>query len=156
MPSSISPSMPERGSTRKRYTGDAVDVSFDPLRCRHAAECLRGLPAVFDRDRRPWILPDGGDPEDVVRVVARCPTGALRTHPIEPTASEPRVTPTEVTVLPGGPVLLRGDLHVTGLGGLDEQETRATLCSCGSTANTPYCDGSGTCVVWPQSRRGEP
>jgi uncharacterized Fe-S cluster protein YjdI/CDGSH-type Zn-finger protein len=142
--------MPERGSTRKRYTGEAVDVSFDPLRCRHAAECLRGLPAVFDRDRRPWILPDGGDSEDVVRVVARCPTGALRTHPIEPAATEPRVTPTEVTVLPGGPVLLRGDLHVTGLGGLDEQETRAALCSCGSTANAPYCDGSGTCAAWPQ------
>jgi len=68
--------MPERGSTRKRYTGEAVDVSFDPLRCRHAAECLRGLPAVFDLGRRPWILPDGGEPADVVRVVARCPTGA--------------------------------------------------------------------------------
>jgi uncharacterized Fe-S cluster protein YjdI len=148
--------MPEPASTRKRYRGEAVDVSFDPVRCRHAAECLRGLPAVFDRDRRPWILPDGGDPEDVVRVVARCPTGALRTHPIEPTASEQPVTPTEVTVLPGGPVLLRGDLHVTGPSGLDEQETRAALCSCGSTGTAPYCDGSGTCLDWPHPRRSEP
>ena len=68
--------MPENESTRKRYRGDAVNVTFDPLRCRHAAECIRGLPAVFDTHRRPWILPDGADPEDVVRVVARCPTGA--------------------------------------------------------------------------------
>ncbi len=45
-------------TTRKRYRGEAVDVSFDGARCRHAAECLRGLPAVFDVSRRPWIDPD--------------------------------------------------------------------------------------------------
>jgi len=71
--------MADTTSTRKRYRGEAVDVSFDPMRCQHAAECLRGLGSVFDTDRRPWILPDGADPEDVVTVVARCPTGALRT-----------------------------------------------------------------------------
>jgi uncharacterized Fe-S cluster protein YjdI len=148
--------MPDTTATRKRYRGTAVDVSFDPVRCRHAAECLRGLPGVFDTGRRPWILPDGADPEDVVRVVARCPTGALRTHPVAPTAGEQPVTPTEVTARPGGPVLLRGDLHVTGPGGVDEHEIRAALCSCGRTANAPYCDGGGTCADWPHPRRGEP
>ena len=59
------------------------------------------------------------------------------------------VTPTEVIALPGGPVLLRGDLHLTAPSGLDEHETRAALCSCGATANAPYCDGSGTCGEWP-------
>ena len=134
--------------TRKRYTGRAVDVSFDPARCRHAAECVRGLRAVFDTSRRPWILPDGAEPDDVVRVVARCPTGALRTHPVGTTAAEQPVAPTEVTALPGGPLLLRGDLQVSG-----EHETRAALCSCGSTANAPYCDGSGTCADWPHPSR---
>jgi uncharacterized Fe-S cluster protein YjdI len=138
---------------RKRYTGQAVDVTFDPVRCRHAAECLRGLPGVFDTGRRPWILPDGADPADVVRVVARCPTGALRAHPAAPGSSEQPVTPTEVAARPGGPVLVRGALHVTGPDGLDERETRAALCSCGSTANAPYCDGSGTCADWPRARR---
>ena len=144
--------MPERESTRKRYTGVAVDVSFDPVRCRHAAECVRGLPAVFDVGRRPWILPDGGDADAVVRVVARCPTGALRTHPQPKTAAaEEPATPTEVTALPGGPVLLRGDLHLTAPGGRDEHEVRAALCSCGATANPPYCDGRGTCAAWPHA-----
>ena len=138
--------------TRKRYSGDAVDVSFDPRRCRHAAECIRGLGAVFDTKRRPWILPDGAGPDEVVRVVARCPTGALRTHPADPQASEQPVTPTEVSAVPGGPLLLRGDLHVTAADGVDERETRAALCSCGTTANAPYCDGSGTCADWPHAR----
>jgi uncharacterized Fe-S cluster protein YjdI len=145
---------PESGSTRKRYHGSAVEVSFDGARCRHAAECLRGLPAVFDLSRRPWILPDAADPDDVVGVVARCPTGALRTHPITSTSETP-ARPTEVTALAGGPVLMRGELHVTGPG-VDERETRAALCSCGSTANVPYCDGSGTCADWPHPRRKDP
>jgi uncharacterized Fe-S cluster protein YjdI len=140
-------------STRKLYRGTAVDVSFDGARCRHAAECLRGLPAVFDVGRRPWILPDDADPDHVVDVVARCPTGALRTHPKSSKAEQP-VTPTEVDALPAGPVLLRGDLHVTGPD-VDEHETRAALCSCGSTGNVPYCDGSGTCADWPHPGRRE-
>ena len=144
-------SRPENSATRKRYHGKAVEVSFDGARCRHAAECLRGLPAVFDLSHRPWILPDAAEPDEVVRVVARCPTGALRTHPITSTGERP-VRPTEVTALAGGPVLLRGELHVTGPG-VDERETRAALCSCGNTGNAPYCDGNWTCADWPHPRR---
>jgi uncharacterized Fe-S cluster protein YjdI len=76
-------STPGGSRTHKPYRGSAVEVSFDGARCRHAAECLRGLPAVFDLSRRPWILPDAADPDDVVRVVARCPTGALRTDHLD-------------------------------------------------------------------------
>ena len=148
--------MTDNASTRKPYTGEAVDVSYDPVRCRHAAECVRGLPAVFDTHRRPWILPDGADPADVVRVVARCSTGALRTHLAVAVVAEQPITPTEVTAVPGGPLLLRGDLHVTGPGGVDERETRAALCSCGGTAHAPYCDGGGTCTDWPRPQRSEP
>jgi uncharacterized Fe-S cluster protein YjdI len=144
--------MSEQAPTRRRYAGEAVDVSFDPLRWRHAEECVRGLPAVFDADRRSWILPDGAESAQVVRVVARCPTGALRTHPRPSVASEQAAMPTEVTALPGGPILVRGDLHVTAPSGLDERETRAALCSCGGTANAPYCDGRGTCTDWPHPR----
>ena len=141
----------DTATTRKRYRGEAVDVSFDGTRCRHAAECLRGLPAVFDVGRRPWIDPDRAGPDELMRVVARCPTGALRTHPKSGPEEEPAV-PTEATAIPGGPLLLRGDLHVQA-DGIDEHETRAALCSCGSTRNAPYCDGSGTCADWPHPRR---
>ena len=33
---------------KKRYTGQAIDVTFEPRRCVHAGACVRGLPAVFD------------------------------------------------------------------------------------------------------------
>jgi uncharacterized Fe-S cluster protein YjdI len=129
--------------TRRTYTGEHVDVSYDIKRCRHAAECLRGLPTVFDTKRKPWILPDGDEATRVVEVVARCPTGALRTHPHD-VAGEPVPADTTVEAIPGGPLLLRGNLEVAG-----EHETRAALCSCGASQNAPYCDGSGTCAEWP-------
>jgi uncharacterized Fe-S cluster protein YjdI len=103
-------STPGGSRTRKPYRGSAVEVSFDGARCRHAAECLRGLPAVFDLSRRPWILPDAADPDDVVRVAARCPTGALRTRPITSTSETP-VTPTEVNAGRAGAPARRPSRH---------------------------------------------
>lgn len=63
---------------RKTYEGADVAVSFDPEVCEHAAECVNGLPAVFDTKQRPWIQPDNASAEAVVDVVGRCPSGALR------------------------------------------------------------------------------
>jgi hypothetical protein len=77
----------------------------------------------------------------------------LRTHPHADAPHERPVSPTQVIALAGGPVLLRGDLHVTVPGARDEHETRAALRSCGVTANAPYCDGGGTCGEWPHPRR---
>lgn len=67
--------------TRKTYTGPLVDVSFDGDVCRHAAECVRGMPGVFDTSARPWINPEHASTPDLAAelrsVVARCPSGAL-------------------------------------------------------------------------------
>jgi uncharacterized Fe-S cluster protein YjdI len=64
--------------SRRTYEGTDVDVSFDSALCEHAAECVRGLPAVFEVGRRPWIIPDNASVDEVAEVVARCPSGALR------------------------------------------------------------------------------
>ena len=59
------------------YPGTEVDVLYDRKRCIHAAECGRGLKAVFDGQKTPWIDPDQASAEEVIKVVNRCPTGAL-------------------------------------------------------------------------------
>lgn len=71
----------DRVDTRKDYIGTLVTVSYDRALCTHAAECVRGLPQVFDTAARPWIQPDGAAVEQVIEVVARCPSGALRIEP---------------------------------------------------------------------------
>ncbi|MFD1048623.1 (4Fe-4S)-binding protein [Kibdelosporangium lantanae] len=53
----------------KSYTGSDITVAFDGNRCLHFAECLRGLPAVFDVRTRPWITPDNADADAVAEVV---------------------------------------------------------------------------------------
>ena len=66
----------------RTYTGSLLDVSFDKEVCQHAAECVRGMPAVFDPAARPWIdadrAEDPGAAEMLREVIGRCPSGALR------------------------------------------------------------------------------
>ncbi len=67
---------------RKQYTGPLVDVTDDRELCTHSAECVRGMPSVFDTSHRPWVNPTVADTPDLAdqlrAVVARCPSGALR------------------------------------------------------------------------------
>jgi uncharacterized Fe-S cluster protein YjdI len=63
---------------RKTYAGTEVDVSFDPEVCIHSGNCVRGLAAVFDTKRKPWIVPDAAAADDVIAQVGRCPSGALQ------------------------------------------------------------------------------
>jgi uncharacterized Fe-S cluster protein YjdI len=70
--------MSDAGSSGVRlYPLQGGAVAWEAARCRHAAECVRGLPEVFDTSKRPWIQPEHAAPEDVEHVVARCPTRAL-------------------------------------------------------------------------------
>ncbi len=66
---------------RKLYRGSIIDVTFDGAVRQHAAECVRGMPTVFDTTRRPWIDPMQADTAEgaaqLREVVGRCPSGAL-------------------------------------------------------------------------------
>ena len=67
------------------YETPAITVTFDPTRCIHSGNCVRGLPAVFDIRRKRWIRPDAASADDVAAQVARCPSGALQSYrPGEP------------------------------------------------------------------------
>lgn len=127
----------------KAYTGDQITVTFDSERCLHAAECVHGLPGVFDTSRRPWIRPDAAAPEDVATVVRRCPSGALQ-YRLDAERDERPSHPTEISHAPDGRITVRGDLLLHTEAGL-RQETRAVLCGCGASAHQPYCDHAGAC-----------
>src|SRR5829696_4662875 len=64
-------------SHARSYTAQGVTVFYDRGRCLHFAECVRGLPQVFDARKRPWIQPENAPAEQVAEVVRRCPSGAL-------------------------------------------------------------------------------
>ncbi len=60
------------------YEAPGITVTFDPNICRHTAICLRGLPAVFDVQRKRWIRPELASADEVAAQVERCPSGALQ------------------------------------------------------------------------------
>lgn len=123
----------------KNYTSDAIDVSYDPQKCIHAAECVRGLPAVFNTRLRPWVQPWQADADVVAEIVERCPTGALHYRRKDGGADEAVEPANTVVVTPNGPYYLRGDLR---LAEGQAPETRLALCRCGASANKPFCDNS--------------
>jgi uncharacterized Fe-S cluster protein YjdI len=61
----------------KRYTNGEVTVIWQPSLCVHSAICFRGLPAVFDPRRRPWVMLDGHSTDVIITQVEDCPSGAL-------------------------------------------------------------------------------
>ncbi|QLY27558.1 (4Fe-4S)-binding protein [Nocardia huaxiensis] len=131
----------------RAYTAPDVTVYYEAARCVHFAECVRGLPQVFDTAARPWIQPGRATAEEVAEVIRRCPSGAL--HYLLPDGPAETAEPiTSVVPLPGGPLLLRGPLSITVPrpgetdGPAVVAETRMAACRCGRTANVPFCDGS--------------
>ena len=139
----------------RHYRGNGASVTFDVPRCIHAEVCVRGLPQVFDASRRPWILPDEGDPKRLERVVLGCPTGALRMAPpteekIEKGAAaaatilpeEPRKK-NSASITPDGPYYVRGNLEIEETPGAEiVKDTRVAFCRCGDSENKPLCDQS--------------
>ena len=66
------------GPKIREYEAEGIVIEFDPVRCIHAAECIHGLPAVFDVEARPWVQAGNASPGAIAEVVRRCPSGAWR------------------------------------------------------------------------------
>jgi uncharacterized Fe-S cluster protein YjdI len=131
------------------YHAAGITVTYDPSLCIHAAECVRGLPAVFDPNEKRWIRPERATPDEVERVVARCPTGALgavRPDGVPALHSEvclPPVKQVVVRVVEHGPLLVSGPIRIeTEAGEVVLEAEKTALCRCGGTGNPPFCDGS--------------
>ncbi len=125
------------------FENEAIKVTWSKARCIHVAECVRGLPQVFQPGRRPWVMPDRAAADRVAEVVRRCPTGALHYERRDGGAAEAVPESNSVVPTPYGPLYLRGDIQVRGADGATlMRDTRVALCRCGASKNRPFCDGS--------------
>ena len=130
------------------YTGEAVTVTFDSVRCIHAQECIKGLPGVFNLDARPWIQPDAAEANELIEVVERCPSGALTYRRADGGPEETPPPEASITQVPDGPLYVRGDFEFTKAGGETVRATRAALCRCGQSKNKPFCDNTHFAVAF--------
>jgi uncharacterized Fe-S cluster protein YjdI len=104
------------GLTRE-YATDGIAVIWNATRCIHSARCIRGLPEVFDTQRRPWIDPSAAAPAEVAAVIERCPTGALTYRRAPGLTDEQPADPTTVQVRRDGPLFVRGRIQVVDAAG---------------------------------------
>jgi CDGSH-type Zn-finger protein/uncharacterized Fe-S cluster protein YjdI len=112
-------------------------------RCIHAAECVHGLPGVFDPQARPWIQPAKAAADELVSVVARCPTGALQTILDDGRDAASVPARNELRIVADGPHHLCGDIEIRDDSGKPlARETRMALCRRGASGNKPCCDNS--------------
>src|SRR2546428_12398648 len=128
---------------KKEYANDKIAVTWEPAHCIHTANCLNGLPDVFDAWRRPWIEVDNASADEIADVVVRCPTGALHFRRLDGGPQEPDPSESTVQLRPNGPLFVRGKVRIEDTSGhLVREDTRVALCRCGGSENKPFCDGT--------------
>lgn len=64
-------------TNNKEYSNAEVTVFWKPDICIHAAECVKGLPTVFDPNKKPWVNLKKASSKDVIMTIDKCPSGAL-------------------------------------------------------------------------------
>ena len=125
------------------YQNDEIEVHYDAKRCIHAKECVKSLRAVFNPEKWPWIQPGEAPADAIARTVEQCPTGALQYHRKKETNDERPPAKNTISVVPDGPVYIRGDIEVQDhKGNVLLNDTRFALCRCGLSKNKPCCDNS--------------
>ena len=72
------------------YAGGGVTILWQPDKCIHSGICVRGLPAVFNPNIKPWIDMSKAEADRIAEQVKLCPSGALSLVPLSPptTSSE--------------------------------------------------------------------
>lgn len=61
----------------KEYTNGEVTIVWKPDLCTHSANCVKGLPTVFQPKEKPWIKEKGASTEEIINQIIKCPSGAL-------------------------------------------------------------------------------
>ena len=131
------------GEIKKEYTNGDLTVVWKPRLCIHSEICVKTLPEVYKPNEKPWIQAENASQEELKAQIEKCPSGALTYYlKNESEQSESMSEETKVEVMANGPLLVYGNLQVTGSDGNVETKKRTTaFCRCGASANKPYCDG---------------
>ena len=142
------------GKPMRKYEGSDITIRYDADRCIHAAECVRGLGRVFNPNARPWIDADGAPAEEIMDVVHRCPTGALRYETSGQVEYDPPPVPrlVEMSICTDGPIYVHGSFVLASPDAEStDTESRLALCRCGASDSKPFCDNSHSNVEFRDS-----
>jgi len=61
----------------KEYSNGEVTIVWRAELCTHSANCVKGLPTVFQPKEKPWIKQNEATSEEIINQIKKCPSGAL-------------------------------------------------------------------------------
>jgi uncharacterized Fe-S cluster protein YjdI len=126
----------------KKYTNGELTVLWNPEKCIHARECVKGLPQVFSHESTPWVNMKGASSEEIMSVVDKCPSGAL-TYEKAGSAEEAEKPCAEIKIVKNGPLLVGGVcVLIDPEGEVAAARGPYALCRCGGSKKKPLCDGT--------------
>jgi len=141
----------------KEYRNNDIVIYWYPELCTHPGICVRNLPDVFNPRKRPWINVNGASPEEIIRTIDLCPSGALRYSIPQGSKVDPEIArgignidykksekaEVKIKVTENGPLCIEGRAVLIGADGKTiKEDCKMALCSCGHSSNRPFCDGS--------------
>jgi CDGSH-type Zn-finger protein len=125
---------------RQKFEGDGLVMTDEPALCAGTGFCGTRFIKVWQ------MIGRTSDPEVRKRLremVANCPSGRLQvTLSGEDKPEEPEFTPS-IAPIPDGPLWVRGGIEIQAPDGfIYEVRNRVTLCRCGKSRHSPFCDES--------------
>jgi CDGSH-type Zn-finger protein/truncated hemoglobin YjbI/ferredoxin len=140
--------VPDRRDT---YPGAQLTVFDNRGICQHSGFCTSRLPTVFRTDAEPFVAPNGGRMDEVIRAVRDCPSGALS---LEFDGVEARglaewhgLREQAIEVSLDGPYRVTGGIPLADAAGGEVSRASGSsgehyaLCRCGHSQNKPFCSG---------------
>lgn len=130
---------------QKTYHKEDLAVTWKPDLCIHSTKCVKGLPAVFDNTRRPWIKLEEAERDAIIKQVRNCPSGALSYQIANSVNLQDQMESqvVQVTALPNGPLQVNTTCEIQlPSGEVVVKPEKSFFCRCGHSANKPFCDGS--------------
>ncbi|MFC3881438.1 (4Fe-4S)-binding protein [Algoriphagus namhaensis] len=128
---------------KKEYSNGEVTITWEPKKCIHAANCVKGLPGVFDANKKPWINAQGASTDQIINQVKACPSGALGYYLDKKEEEDPISEEQIVEVAKNGPLMVYGNIKVKMPDGNTLTKSKVSaFCRCGASQNKPFCDGS--------------
>ncbi|MFZ4521999.1 MAG: (4Fe-4S)-binding protein [Bacteroidales bacterium] len=135
----------------KEFSNGEVTVYWKAELCIHSANCLIGLPGVFNSKKKPWINVHAATSKEIMKAVDTCPSRALTyLKSTKFVTSKPRATAkmkskfARVHILKNGPALITGNfiLRDSKKKKIQVDNEVAAICRCGGSKKKPFCDGS--------------
>lgn len=134
--------MKQNKSVSRSYKNDDITVYWRPELCIHSANCLIGLPGVFDSSERPWININGASSKEIIKTINTCPSRALLylknvNNTPRKVHKRKRKPPkfARIQILKDGPAIISGNFVLRGPDKkkIHLKTEKAAICRCGAS-----------------------